>query len=76
MTFLKVVPSELLGPDHRGPCDLEDLIRLGFRHVGEPGPGCLAHAHLDDAQRAAAGVWQGIRVYTGNRWERSPPVLF
>ena len=75
-TFLKVVPSELLGPDYRGPCDLEELIRLELRHVGEPGQGCPAHAHLDDAQRAAAGVCQGIRVYTGNRWERSPPVLF
>jgi hypothetical protein len=75
-TFLKVVPSELLGPDYRGPCDLEELIRLELRHVGEPGQGCPAHAHLDDVQRAAAGVCQGIRVYTGNRWERSPPVLF
>eukprot|EP00959_Pyramimonas_sp_CCMP1952_P145241 3040954-Pyramimonas_sp.AAC.1 len=75
-TYLKVVPSVLLGPDNRGPCRLSDLIRRELKHVGEPGQGCPAHAHLSAAQREAAGVCRGIRVYTGNRWERSPPVLF
>ena len=73
-TALQVYPELLL--QHGGACNLQDLIRRELRYVGPPETGCPAYADLSDAQRAIIGACAGTRVYKGNRWERSPPVLF